>query len=117
MKLLFDENFELSVVGHFRQLGYDCRYIAEGKIGLQDKAVLATALREKRILITNDLDFGQLVFRHGLSHAGIILFRLPDQSAATKIKVLRELFETYAEALDQAYTVIDQGGIRIRSQD
>ena len=37
-----------------------------------DEALLALAWREGRVLITEDNDFGALVFLRGLPHAGIV---------------------------------------------
>ncbi len=49
---------------------------------MKDIDVLNTAVREKRILITNDKDFGELAFRFKLpSLSGIILFRISTLSA------------------------------------
>jgi len=41
--------------------------------GLPDEEVLATAVAERRILITNDRDFGDLIFRQHHPHAGVIV--------------------------------------------
>jgi predicted nuclease of predicted toxin-antitoxin system len=41
--------------------------------------VLAIATAEQRVLLTNDKDFGELIFRRRLPHAGVILFRLAQQ--------------------------------------
>ena len=59
------------------------------ELSILDEGVLQIAVAEQRILITNDLDFGELVVREGLPHAGIILFRLPlDTAADEKIRRL-----------------------------
>ena len=55
---------------------------------LPDEEVLSIALREDRILITNDRDFGELIFRQRLPHSGVILFRLPATALAAKLSRL-----------------------------
>lgn len=53
------------------------------------------ALDEGRILITNDKDFGEKVFRDGRPHCGVILLRFEDERAASKIAVLSHLLRQY----------------------
>ena len=43
--------------------------------------------------MTSDTDFGELVYRVGQHHAGIILLRLDDERNANKIRVLRKLLK------------------------
>jgi predicted nuclease of predicted toxin-antitoxin system len=50
--------------------------------------VIQRAFAENRILITNDKDFGEKVYREQLPHKGVILLRLADERSAIKIDVL-----------------------------
>jgi predicted nuclease of predicted toxin-antitoxin system len=70
---------------------------------------LATA--ESRILVTIDTDFGELVFRHGSVHSGII--RLPDLPAVPRIATLRTVLAYHADAL-LAGALVTVRGARIR---
>lgn len=56
--------------------------------GMTDDEILTKALVENWILITNDKDFGEMIFRERRGHHGIIFMRLDDERAANKIKVL-----------------------------
>lgn len=47
---------------------------------LPDEDILAFAVRDDRIVITNDKDFGELVFRDRRPHRGVILLRLANRS-------------------------------------
>lgn len=80
---------------------------------LTDREVLAIANREQRILITNDRDFGELVFRLQLPHSGIVLFRLGAEDLSTKIAWLEHTLTEYAEQLNH-FVVITERGIRVR---
>jgi len=78
-----------------------------------DEAVLAFALEENRVLVTEDKDFGELVFLQGLPHAGIV--RLVDMTPAERVDIMRFLLETYADAMrDGAIIVVTKDRIRIR---
>ncbi len=78
MRFLLDESAEYRIATFLRQAGHDVTAIAyDHPQGLADIEVLRIAEAERRILITNDRDFGELIFRRGLSHSGVIYFRLP----------------------------------------
>lgn len=65
MKFLVDESADARLAGHLKTLGHDATTVARDySPSLEDSDVLAIARREDRILITNDRDFGELVFRH-----------------------------------------------------
>src|SRR5439155_9442899 len=116
MRFLLDESAELRIAAFLKQAGHDVTSIAEDHPrSIQDHEVLAIANAEQRILITNDRDFGELVFRQQLPHAGVIYFRLPlDTGAEEKINWLARVLRDYAAGLDQ-FIVIRPSGIRIRS--
>ena len=95
-------------------MGHDTTAIAHDyPSALKDSEVLAIATTEQRILITNDKDFGELIFRRGLTHAVVILFRLTDESLAVKQYWLDYVLTRYSDQLSQ-FIVITDRGIRIR---
>lgn len=65
--------------------------------GISDHAVIQSAYQEERILVTNDKDFGDAVYRQNHPHHGVVLLRLDDERSANKISVLERLLETYGE--------------------
>src|SRR5207244_990669 len=103
---LFDQSADFRLMPHLTELGHDVTAVSrEYPAGIPDEEVLAIAVRERRIVITADLDFGELVIQRGLSHAGIILMRLPGATLATKISRLDEVLTRYANHLDQFIVV------------
>jgi len=64
MKFLIDESVEKPIVDWLRDQKYDVMYVAESSSGITDEEVIRFANSETRILITNDKDFGELIFRH-----------------------------------------------------
>src|SRR5258708_39167215 len=76
MRFLADENVSRFVVEQLRAAGFDVTAIGATSSGVSDAAVLATAKREGRILITEDRDFGELVVRQRLGVRGIVLLEL-----------------------------------------
>lgn len=114
MKLLADESIEYRVVTGLRKKGYDVISIFEKSPSDTDVIVLHRAYKEKRILLTNDTDFGELVYHKKLPHAGVVLFRLPIEDAQSKLKRLLFFLETTKEDLRNKFTVISEHKVRIR---
>ncbi|MCL4489624.1 MAG: DUF5615 family PIN-like protein [Chloroflexi bacterium] len=74
MKFLLDESADLPLAMFLRESGHDVTAIAHDyPQALKDREVLAIAYREQRILLTNDRDFGELIFRQRLPHSGVVL--------------------------------------------
>jgi predicted nuclease of predicted toxin-antitoxin system len=98
---LLDESAEARIGMFLTSLGHDAVRVGQDKPpGLPDPAVLAIAEAERRILVTNDRDFGELVFRRRQPHAGVIYFRFPlDATAQQKIDALARLFRTHQDQL------------------
>jgi predicted nuclease of predicted toxin-antitoxin system len=63
VRWLADECVAAPLVASLRSFGHDVLYVAEAAAGLSDVDVITLATREKRILLTEDKDFGDLVFR------------------------------------------------------
>ena len=119
MRFLLDESVEARIGTFLTSLGHDAIRIGQDILppGLPDPQVLAIAHREQRILITNDRDFGELVFRRRQPHAGVIYLRFPlDATAQQKIEALTRLFITHAHELDQQFIVVTPGRVRLRKR-
>jgi predicted nuclease of predicted toxin-antitoxin system len=88
MRVLADENIPRAAVQRLRDQGHDVAWIRESSPGVSDEVVIAQAVKEQRVIITLDKDFGELaVLRPGPLPAGIVLFRIvkssPSSIAAT----------------------------------
>jgi predicted nuclease of predicted toxin-antitoxin system len=76
VKFLADECCDHGLVGALRQSGYDVLYVLESERGATDDDVLSLAFREQRIILAEDKDFGELVYRLKKPAHGIILIRI-----------------------------------------
>jgi predicted nuclease of predicted toxin-antitoxin system len=115
MRFLLDQSAEARIGTFLVSIGLDATRVGrDHPPGLPDDEVLAIAVAERRILITNDRDFGDLVFRQHLPHTGVIYFRFPlDSTADQKIAALRDLLANHADDLDNYLTVTPRG-VRVR---
>lgn len=116
MKFLLDESAEYRIAGFLQDLGHDVIAIAHDyPESLSDRTVLQIARAEERILITNDRDFGELIFRQKLPHSGVIYFRLgPGSTADEKVAWLEQLFITHADRLAH-FIVVTPVRVRVRT--
>ena len=114
MNLVADEGVEASIVSALRDAGYSVVYVAEEAPSTADPHVLGLARAIDSLLITADKDFGELVFRQGLTSAGVVLIRLHGFSPTAKAySVLRAIQEHGVEMVG-AFSVISPGVVRIR---
>ena len=112
-KLLADENIATSLVHQLRSADWDVTYVAEFEPGLTDQDVLQRSVLEKRCLLTEDHDFGDLVFRQQRISTGIVLLRIPSQQDRDWSRVLH-LLDRYRNKLTGSFTVIEPERIRFR---
>lgn len=113
MRFLFDQSFDRRLVEPLRDAGHDIEIVAvDYPPSLADPEVLAIALREERILLTLDRDFGELAIRERLPHAGIIYMRVRPTSVAFKLARLMEALEVYSEH-PQHYLAVTEDSVRI----
>ena len=111
MRFLVDESVGNKFANLMKNFGYDAIFVGEIMPEEDDSAVLSFAEHERRILITADKDFGELIFKLGVPSIGVILLR-------TLKKDPQRRFDMIKEALDKAkgkFIVVKEGQIRVRS--
>ena len=114
MRFLADECCDTGLVNALRDDGHDVLYALESLRGVSDDALLNLAFEEDRILLTEDKDFGELVFRLRKSTRGIILLRFDVPDRTLKIPRLRQLLTETAERLPGTFVVLETDKFRIR---
>jgi predicted nuclease of predicted toxin-antitoxin system len=84
MRFLVDECTGPAVARWLRDQSHDVFSVYEAARGMTDDDVLDKAYSESWILITNDKDFGEKVYRERKPHHGIIFLRLQDERAGSR---------------------------------
>jgi predicted nuclease of predicted toxin-antitoxin system len=112
MKFLADENLPLSTVKSLQEKDIDIISIRNFGYGLEDKEVIRIAVRERRVLITLDKDFGEMVFRRAKKCRGIILLRVPLKSAEYLGEMLTNLLKRDIQ-FENNFTIVSVDRIRI----
>lgn len=113
VRFLADESCDFAVVRALRSAGQDVRAVAEMSQGAADPDVIRLAVREGRVLITEDTDFGELVYAHGQESAGVILLRFPAGARARLASQVLAFVEQHEDKLVGAFVVLQPGRARI----
>jgi predicted nuclease of predicted toxin-antitoxin system len=93
LKLLADENIRREVVDFLLEQGHD---VTRPDAGTPDQEVIALAEKEKRILITHDLDFSNIFVYPPDVYCGIVLIRILPPSATIINHALRNLLDNFS---------------------
>ena len=113
MRLLADESCDFGVVRDLRRAGFDVLCVSESTPRAEDLEVIGLALREKRILLTEDKDFGRLVYSHGQETLGVIFLRFPTFARRQISRDVLNLVKQQGERLIGSFITVQPGRIRI----
>ena len=114
MNLFADEGLERAVVERLRLDGHSVGWVAELSPSIPDEEVLGLAVKSGAVLVTVDKDFGELVYRRGLIHAGVVLVRLEGLDNAAKAEVVSQALREYGEELQGSFAVVSPDSVRVR---
>jgi predicted nuclease of predicted toxin-antitoxin system len=114
MRFLLDEGLPHRLAAFLIALGHDVTAVGHDyPFSLADRAILEIARTEQRIVLTNDKDFGDLIFRDKLPHRGVILFRLGYVPLSVRTALMQRVLDEHADELDQ-FIVVTLHQIRVR---
>jgi predicted nuclease of predicted toxin-antitoxin system len=112
MRFIVDECTGPAVSRWLSENGYEVFSVYEKARGFNDNTIIQKAVEENWILITNDKDFGDKVYRDAHLHRGVILLRLEDERSASKIRILSRLLKNYSEKLPNSFVVVTEKQVR-----
>jgi len=115
MRLLLDQDVYAVTARFLIEQGHDVvRVAALGLAQAADETLLHTAHAEKRLFVTRDRDFGNLVFVKGLPAGVLYLRMMPGTMNGVHQKLVSVLAAYSQSELSSAFVVIEAGGYRIR---
>lgn len=115
MQFKIDENLHEEVAELLRHEGHDAISVFHQQLaGSSDQSIAAVCQREARALITQDLDFSNILAFPPEQYAGIIVLRLHDPSRPSAVAAVRRLLPLLAtEPLAGCLWSVDDVGLRI----
>ena len=112
MRFLADESCDFGVVRALRTGGHDVLAVVEIAAGAEDEAVAGLAVREGRVLLTEDKDFGQLVWARAQPAVGVILIRFPGNAWKLLPAAVTDWVSTHADRITGSFVVFSPGQVR-----
>ncbi len=116
MKFLADMGISPKTVEFLKQMGHSAIHLhSEGLDTLPDSDILDKTRREERILLTHDLDFGELMAASGNRLPSVITFRLRNMHPTRVNSCLNQIIVNHQDELRQGVVVsVTEGQIRVR---
>ena len=116
MRFLADMGVSTRVVEWLRYQGHDAKHLREeGLHRMPNGEIFTKAIHEDRIIITFDLDFGEIVALAKGKRASVILFRLHNTRTSHLLDRLSTVLKDTAKALEEgAVVVVEESRHRVR---
>jgi predicted nuclease of predicted toxin-antitoxin system len=116
LRFLADMGVATRVTEWLRRAGHDVRHLRdEGLYRLPDGDVFRKAAAEQRVILTFDMDFGELFALSGERQASVILFRLHNTRSDHLVERLSVVLRESSRALEQgAIIVVEESRHRVR---
>jgi predicted nuclease of predicted toxin-antitoxin system len=112
MRFLVDESTGPGVADWLLHQGHEVFSVYDEVRGMDDDNIIQKAFKENWILMTNDKDFGEKIYRERRPHKGVVLLRLEDERAPMKIQILKRLLESYIDRLPGQFVVVTERTVR-----
>jgi predicted nuclease of predicted toxin-antitoxin system len=115
LRLLADENISPVIAAALDAAGYEVRTVVAAMPAAPDDQVMDLAITEDRVLLTEDKDFGELVFRHGRRPPGVIRLALPGRTPSEKAARLCEVLAGDGDAIVGRVVVVELDRVRSKA--
>ena len=115
MQFLADMGVDIRVVEWLRNNGHDAKHLREeGLHRMPDGEIFTKAIRENRIIMTFDLDFGEIVALSKGKKTSVILFRLHNTRTSYLLRRLSAVLKDTTKALEEGAVVVEESRHRVR---
>jgi predicted nuclease of predicted toxin-antitoxin system len=116
MRFLLNMNVCRAIADTLKELGQECVHARDvGLATADDRAVVEFARRDGRVIVTHDLDYGDLLMLSEGPGPSAIIFRLRRSSPSNMCQRLKEAWEPIRGAVQEgAIVVIEDAAVRIR---
>lgn len=112
--ILADGNIDHSLIAALRTAGYAVDSFYESHRSFSDEAIIELSRNPPRLILTEDKDFGEWVFAHGVRDISVIFLRYHFKETSELLATLLELLRTRLPDLSGAFTTVGIRKIRIR---
>ena len=116
MRFLADMGVAMGVVEWLREQGHDVVHLRdENLLRMPDPDIFRKAATERRVLLTFDLDFGEIVALSGQKNVSVVLFRLHNTRTPHVMDRLNVALEKTQQILPTGViVVVEENRLRVR---
>ncbi len=112
--ILADENIPAQMITSLREVGIDVYSIYEQNRGISDYEIIELSKNPPRIILTEDKDFGEWVFAHGVRSISVLFLRYHYKEESIITTILKELITKKRDALLGMFITVTSNKIRYR---
>ena len=107
MKLLIDENIHRKIIVALREENFSLVSVQESFSGIEDTEILNLSLNPPQVVITQDSDFGELIYKNNFRAFSVIYLRFIPIEITSIISILIDfLKENTQEKLKGKFVVL-----------
>jgi predicted nuclease of predicted toxin-antitoxin system len=117
VRFVADESCDHAVVRALRKAGHSVDAVSESFPGAEDAVVMERARRTGAVVITEDTDFGRLVFADRKASHGVMLLRFPASTRGSLGETVAKVVREHAGRLADHFVVVEPGKVRIGGID
>jgi len=110
---LADESCDFAVVRALRAANHDVLAMVEVSPGAEDAQVIREACDRGRVLLTEDRDFGRLVFASNHETSGVIYLRYPATARGAMAWAVVDFVGRHAAGILGCFVVLQPGRSRV----
>ena len=112
--IIADENIDARIISFLRASDIEVYSVIENKPGISDEEVIFLAKEKNQIILTEDKDFGEWVFAHGVKDCSIIFLRYDFKEYDRIAHIIVDLITDNKEKLSNKFITVTVNKIRIR---
>lgn len=113
MKFIIDVGVGRSVEQQLAADGHEVLPVRERNPHMADADIVSWAHTQQAIVVTMDKDFGDLIWKERLPHAGVVLLRMEEASGPERAAAMRRIAQEFGTELPYAFTVFKNDRLRI----
>ncbi len=112
--IVCDENLSQRWINLFEAMGYKTLCIRDHFSGIPDTEVIQIAIQNDAILVTEDKDFGEIVFSKGVKNVAVVLLRYDQPDFQQIERFLLEILKEYFKSKEPFFYTITKQQVRRR---
>ena len=112
--IIADENVEQYWIELLQKNGYSVYSVRQNNPGISDTAIIAIVKEQKGILLTEDKDFGELVFAHSFKEVSIIFLRYDQPQYDAVEKQLLKAIQLFHDTDKPVFVTVTKNKTRVR---